>query len=112
MSEATLQALFKCPWCGHVNCLLGLASHALSVHRKNLLAWSCKHSPRHEHAFSSGKTGVRYVVIPGGRRGRGEREQGKRPRRRGRPVKPRQPKRREPKKSRREVGVTLLRSEA
>ena len=103
MSEATLQALFKCPWCDYRSCLLGLTAHALGVHRKNLLAWACRRSPRHEHRFSRGRTEVRYVVIPGGRRGR------EKPKRREEQQKP---KRREPKKSRREAGVTLLRSEA
>ena len=95
MSEkGGLASIEKCPWCDYRSCLLGLTAHALGVHRKNLLAWACRRSPRHEHRFSRGRTEVRYVVIPGGRRGREK------------------PKRREPKKSRREAGVTLLRSEA
>ena len=96
MSEATLQALFKCPWCGHVNCLLGLTAHALGVHRKNLLAWACKHSPRHQHAHSRGRTEVRYVVIP-------QRPGQEKPKRREEQRKPK-PKGREKQKRREEPG--------
>jgi len=95
MSETTLQALFKCPWCGHVNCLLGLTAHALGVHRKNLLAWACRRSPPHQHAHSRGRTEVRYVVIPQrpGRERKPKPKRREKPKRPGKPGKPGKPRR-------------------
>ena len=95
MSEkGGLASIEKCPWCDYRSCLLGLTAHALGVHRKNLLAWACKHSPRHQHAHSRGRTEVRYVVIPQ----RPKRE----PKRREEQRKPK-PKGRKPGKPRRQV---------
>ena len=44
-----LNQLFTCPDCGYVSCLLGLAAHAIAMHRRNLIAWACRAAPPHLH---------------------------------------------------------------
>jgi transcription elongation factor Elf1 len=48
-ARAEFFKLFTCPICGYQSCLLGVLSHAVSKHRTNLVAKSCRHAPSHKH---------------------------------------------------------------